>query len=299
MYEGRIIKLYDSDNTKVEVQLTAKLAHAKGERAVIPLSHLCDRNDPMKKPLLDDTPHKTTSRLDKDMTNHEPMAPPAPRSSVHRPLVATPLWSPTSGGSSSMPAWDPSSRTPSSSSTGRDQPSRTLESRLPQPDSFRKHLFTPALSASHISFEAKNPYITSLALSDDLRIEVVINQTSQHPRWEGGRLEGSLGIWRKGDNRNPGIAKVSISGREYLVPERYIRPNNPTGKGPVIVVDPEHQDYCGHYRKFMHFPPSLALRIPTNAKGREDRENRENAETAEKTKKLEEKETAAVARPVL
>ncbi|KAG6824841.1 hypothetical protein H0H92_005658, partial [Tricholoma furcatifolium] len=42
MYEGRIIKLYDSDNTKVEVQLTAKLAHAKGERAVIPLSHLCD-----------------------------------------------------------------------------------------------------------------------------------------------------------------------------------------------------------------------------------------------------------------
>ncbi|KAG6823883.1 hypothetical protein H0H92_008750, partial [Tricholoma furcatifolium] len=228
MYEGRIIKLCDSDNTKVEVQLSAKLAHAKGELVVIPLSHLCDRNDPTKKPLLDDTPQKTTSRLDQDMMNHEPMAPPAPRSSVHRPLEATPLWSPTSGGSSSTPAWDPSSRTPGSSSTGRDPPSHTLESRLPRPDSF-----------------LKNPYITSLALSDDLRIEVVINNSSQHPRWEGGRLEGSLGIWRKGDNRNPGIAKVSISGREYLVPERYIRPNNPTGKGPVIVVDQEHQDYCG------------------------------------------------------
>ncbi|KAG6804922.1 hypothetical protein H0H92_001686, partial [Tricholoma furcatifolium] len=94
------------------------------------------RNDPTKKPLLDDTPQKTTSRLDQDMMNHESMAPPAPRSSVHSPLEATPLWSPTSGGSLSTPAWDPSSRTPGSSSTGRDPPSHTLESRLPRPDSF-------------------------------------------------------------------------------------------------------------------------------------------------------------------
>ncbi|KAG6809003.1 hypothetical protein H0H92_002033 [Tricholoma furcatifolium] len=84
MYEGHIIKLYDSDNTKVEVQLLVKLAHAKGKRVVILLSHLCDRNDPTKKSLLDDTPQKTRSRLDQDMTNHEPIVPPVPRSSVHR-----------------------------------------------------------------------------------------------------------------------------------------------------------------------------------------------------------------------
>ncbi|KAG6804894.1 hypothetical protein H0H92_001803, partial [Tricholoma furcatifolium] len=66
--------------------------------------------------------------------------PPAPLSSIRRPLPSTPLWSPSVGGSSSTPAWDPSSRTPavagSSSTPARVASSRSLESSAPQPDSF-------------------------------------------------------------------------------------------------------------------------------------------------------------------
>ncbi|KAG6805368.1 hypothetical protein H0H92_015683 [Tricholoma furcatifolium] len=42
MYEGRIVRRMDSDNSKVEVQLSVKLMVANVPNIVVPLAHLCD-----------------------------------------------------------------------------------------------------------------------------------------------------------------------------------------------------------------------------------------------------------------
>ncbi|KAG6824157.1 hypothetical protein H0H92_007825 [Tricholoma furcatifolium] len=220
MYEGRIIRRMDSDDSKVEVQITVKLMVAKVPNIVVPLAHLCDLNDPKNRPLLQVYNPSEVAQAEPEppmlqLPPDNPLPPPLPIAAS-----STPAWTPSAGtssaGTSSTPAWDPSSRTP--------------DPRGPQPDSF-----------------PKNPYIASTLLSDDLCIDVIIYNTTQAPRWEGGKWEGSRAIWRKGDNKEPGMARVSISGRVFSLPERYIRPNHPTKKGPVIVVDPLHEKYCGEF----------------------------------------------------
>ncbi|KAG6805859.1 hypothetical protein H0H92_013713, partial [Tricholoma furcatifolium] len=217
MFEGRIMKRVDNDDSKVEVEISAKLAFTKAANIVVPLAHLSDWNDVKNRPLLQvynpvEVAQEPESQLPVlQIPPDNPLPPPLP------PIAAssTPAWTP-SVGSSSTPAWNPSSRTP--------------DPRGPQPDSF-----------------PKNPYIASPVLSDDLCFEVIISNTTQAPRWEGGRWEGSKAIWRKGDNKEPGIARVSVSGQVFSIPERYIRPNPPTKKGPVIVVDPSHEKFCGEF----------------------------------------------------
>ncbi|KAG6824149.1 hypothetical protein H0H92_007845 [Tricholoma furcatifolium] len=130
----------------------------------------------------------------------------------------TPAWSP-SAAVASTPAWDASSRTPGSSSA--------------------THGF------DNSSFFPQNPYITSITLPDSLRIKVVIQKSTGPRGWRGGEFEGSPAVWRKGDNKNAGIAHVSIDGRgSFSLPERFIRPYHPDQKGPVIVIDPQHEKYC-------------------------------------------------------
>ncbi|KAG6823389.1 hypothetical protein H0H92_010406, partial [Tricholoma furcatifolium] len=210
-----------------EVELYGHLAFAKSDHLTIPLAHLADMNDPTLTPLVQvydsqvgrPFPNQKIIRRhapqrdqpDYDVPRHT-LVPSAidPR---QPPPAATPVWT----GSSSTPAWDPSSQTPAHIS----------EDRLPQPESF-----------------PRNPYIASPLLPDDLRIEVIIYNTNQPPRWERGRFEGSRAIWPKKNNRDPGIAHVLISGNPYALPERNVKPNHPAGKGPVIVIDAQHPRYC-------------------------------------------------------
>ncbi|KAG6804770.1 hypothetical protein H0H92_002531, partial [Tricholoma furcatifolium] len=41
-YEARIVKRMDNDDTKVQVEVVAQLAHAKAQHTIVPLYHLAD-----------------------------------------------------------------------------------------------------------------------------------------------------------------------------------------------------------------------------------------------------------------
>ncbi|KAG6817470.1 hypothetical protein H0H92_002933, partial [Tricholoma furcatifolium] len=69
---------------------------------------------------------------------------------------------------------------------------------------------------------------------------VVIHNTTLPPRWEQGRFEGTLAVWPKRNNRDPGMAHILISGVAYSLPERNVRPHHPTDKHPVVVTDAVH-----------------------------------------------------------
>ncbi|KAG6822079.1 hypothetical protein H0H92_015431, partial [Tricholoma furcatifolium] len=126
MFEGRIIKRMDNDDSKVEVQISAKLAFAKVPNIVVPLAHLSDwlnRNDVKNRPLLQvynpvEVAQEPESQLPVLQLPPDNPLPPAMSSTA---AGSTPAWTP-SAGSSSTPAWNPSSRTP--------------DPRGPQPDSF-------------------------------------------------------------------------------------------------------------------------------------------------------------------
>ncbi|KAG6806567.1 hypothetical protein H0H92_010827, partial [Tricholoma furcatifolium] len=136
-YEARIVKRMDNDDTKVQVEVVAQLAHAKAQHTIVPLYHLADFNDPLCAPLMQvfnsatHTPfpnqkiirqHPPPEAADFPLSRH-PLLPAThdPRQEPPR-AAATPAW--TAGqGSSSTPAWDPSSRTPHSGTPAGAVPS--------------------------------------------------------------------------------------------------------------------------------------------------------------------------------
>ncbi|KAG6808861.1 hypothetical protein H0H92_002537 [Tricholoma furcatifolium] len=234
-YEGFVKRRLDNDPTKMVVELAARTAQHMVSRVVIPLAHLADWRvrDDVTFTSLADEPSKKTGRPSINPTDFplssQPLVAsiPVPGMSLASSsrAAATPAWSP-SAAISSTPAWNPSSRSP-----GHQAASDA---------SILPNLIFPF-----------NPYITSVLLPDDLRIKVVIHNS--HPRpgkrgWKGGQLEGSRAVWRKGDHREAGMAKVTIDGRQtYTLPEECVRPCHPDQKGRVLVIDPQHPKYCQQF----------------------------------------------------
>ncbi|KAG6805249.1 hypothetical protein H0H92_016111, partial [Tricholoma furcatifolium] len=185
-YEGFIKRRLDHDETKVEVELSAKTSLHQSSRVQIPLAHLASWDDPFLTPLAGQSSKDSNSARPATIVeipaSSQPLLPsvPVPGMTVSRASTSgTPAWSP-SAAVASTPAWDASSRTPGSSSA------------------------THGLDNS--SFFPQNPYITSITLPDSLRIKVVIQKSTGPRGWRGGEFEGSPAVWRKGDNKNAGIA---------------------------------------------------------------------------------------------
>ncbi|KAG6809092.1 hypothetical protein H0H92_001642 [Tricholoma furcatifolium] len=226
-YEGFIKRRLDHDETKVEVELSAKTPLHQASWVQIPLAHLAIWDDPFLTPLAGKSAKNlvpSATRIEIPVSS-QPLLPsvPVPGMTVasRASTSATPAWSP-SVAVASTPAWDPSSRTPGSSST--------------------THGFDASALFPH------NPYITSITLPDSLRIKVVIEKSTGVRGWRGGEFEGSAAVWRKGDNKEAGIAHVNIDGRgSFSLPERFIRPYHPNQKGAVIVIDPQHAKYCQEF----------------------------------------------------